>query len=411
VRELHTIGEFSRLTGLTIKALRHYDRLGVLRPAHVEPRTGYRYYDPAQVDAATELRALLALGIPLSRAGRLLADPSPRTWRAALLAARLAAHRRVVADEARLVSIEARLARLTFAGPDPANRPFLTRQPGQLVAAVRRDLQSFGQIEHLIGEVGEATLDATTHGVIWHDCGKLTGLGLAAGAPSAAPQTLPPGTRVDTVATGLEVPWGIGFAGDGRVFPSERAGRIRVMENGALRPGPWATLPVAGAADSGAGLLGLALDPEFASSHHLYVMGSFPSADGTLENRLYRLTDSAGVAVAPELVLGGLPSARAHAGSAVAFGPDGFLYATLGDAFDPESAQDPARPGGKILRLERDGTVPRDNPRPARRCMPVVCATSRGSRGIPSVTFCSPPSTGPPAGPGSRAEATMTSST
>jgi len=189
-------------------------------------------------------------------------------------------------------------------------------------------------------------------------------LGLAAGAPGAASQALPPGARVDTVATGLEVPWGIGFAGDGRVFLSERAGRIRVMENGALRPEPWATLPVAGAADSGAGLLGLALDPEFAASRHLYVMGSFRSADGALENRLYRLTDSAGVAGAPELVLGGLPSARAHAGSAVAFGPDGFLYVTLGDAFDPESAQDPARPGGKILRLDRDGTVPRDNPTP-----------------------------------------------
>jgi len=80
-----------------------------------------------------------------------------------------------VADEARLVSIEARLARLTFAEPDPAHRPFLTRQPDQLVAAVRRDLQSFGQIEHLIGEVGVAAPDATTHGVIWHDCGKLTG--------------------------------------------------------------------------------------------------------------------------------------------------------------------------------------------------------------------------------------------
>ena len=202
---------------------------------------------------------------------------------------------------------------------------------------------------------------------------------LAAAAP-AIRQDLPAGATVDTVATGLEVPWGIGFAADGRVFVSERAGRIRVIERGTLRPQPWATLPVAGTADSGAGLLGLALDPDFATTHHLYVVGAFRSTAGTLENRLYRLTDSSGVAMTPaELLLGGLPSARAHAGSAVAFGPDGMLYLTLGDAFEPASAQDPARMGGKILRLRRDGGIPDDNPSPG---SPVYAGGLRNVQGL-----------------------------
>jgi glucose/arabinose dehydrogenase len=132
-------------------------------------------------------------------------------------------------------------------------------------------------------------------------------------------------------------------------------------------------------ADSGAGLLGLALAPDFATSRAVFVAGSFRGTDGVLENRVYRLTDSAGVGVDPQLVITGLPSARAHAGSAVAVGPDGMLYITIGDAFRPELAGDRSALGGKILRLRPDGGIPGDNPFPG---SPVFALGLRNSQGL-----------------------------
>ena len=180
-----------------------------------------------------------------------------------------------------------------------------------------------------------------------------------AGDADAQP-TLPAGTRVDTVARGLQIPWGVGFAPDGRIYVSERPGRIRVIENGRLRGEPWATLPVAPA---GAGLLGLAVSPDYDATRAIYVVGSFAThGDSVFENRLYRLRDVNGRGVDTTLVLDDLPSARAHAGSAVAFGPDGKLYVTLGDAFQPDWAPSLAASNGKILRLEPDGRPATGNP-------------------------------------------------
>ena len=72
--------------------------------------------------------------------------------------------------------------------------------------------------------------------------------------------------RVETIATGLEVPWALAFAPDGRLFVTERVGRIRVVKEGRLEPAPIATLSVA--AQGEAGLMGLALDPRFGDTGH-----------------------------------------------------------------------------------------------------------------------------------------------
>jgi len=164
---------------------------------------------------------------------------------------------------------------------------------------------------------------------------------------------------VDTIASGLDVPWALGFAPDGRIFVTERTGRIRVIENGALRAEPWATLPVA--AEGEAGLMGLALAPDFTESRELFVVGTFEQG-GTLVNRLMRFTDEGGKGVRPTVILDGIPSAVFHAGDALAFGPDGMLYVATGDARDPSAAQDERSLGGKVLRMRRDGTAPDDNP-------------------------------------------------
>jgi glucose/arabinose dehydrogenase len=151
-------------------------------------------------------------------------------------------------------------------------------------------------------------------------------------------------------------------APDGRLFLTERPGRIRVIAKGRLLPRPWFVLDVARGGD--AGLQGIALAPDFATTRQVYVMGTFRNGSGRPEQRVYRLVDSSGVGSAPTLIAGGYPAPDVHRGGALAFGPDGFLYFTVGDVRELESPQDSARPAGKIFRIRRDGAIPNDNPWP-----------------------------------------------
>jgi DNA-binding transcriptional MerR regulator len=86
-----TIGQIARLSGLSPKALRHYDRVGVLRPADTDPGTGYRRYEPSQVEQARQIRVLRALKVPLEDIRVILEDPQGEA-----AATRLAEHRRRV---------------------------------------------------------------------------------------------------------------------------------------------------------------------------------------------------------------------------------------------------------------------------------------------------------------------------
>jgi len=185
-----------------------------------------------------------------------------------------------------------------------------------------------------------------------------------------------PAPAVDTVASGVEVPWAVAFAPDGRIFVSERIGRIRVIENGTLRREPWATIPVA--AQGEAGLMGLAVAPDFATSRAVYAVATVEKG-GSLVNRVLRVTDENGTAGQPIIVLDDIPSAAFHAGDAIAFGPDGMLYVATGDAREPALAQNTASLAGKLLRLRPDGTIPDDNPTAA---SPVYARGLRNMQGI-----------------------------
>ena len=169
---------------------------------------------------------------------------------------------------------------------------------------------------------------------------------------------------IDILIKGLDTPWAIDFAPDGRIFITERRGRIRVLERGHLRPDPWMTLDVAASGE--AGLLGLALDPRFAQNGFVYVATTYRNASGKMQNRLVRLREDAksGKGQLDKVLIDNIVGANNHDGGRVKFGPDGKLYWAMGDAQESRLAQNLASLNGKILRLNSDGSVPADNPFP-----------------------------------------------
>jgi aldose sugar dehydrogenase len=168
------------------------------------------------------------------------------------------------------------------------------------------------------------------------------------------------GFRVETVVANLEVPWSIVFAPDGRMFFTERPGRVRVFEAGKLRPDPLAVIEdVEPTGESG--LMGLALHPQFAQNHLLYLAYAYRNSGGQ-RVRVVRFRETGASLTDRKVIIEEIPAAQFHAGTRLRFGPDGKLYVTTGDATTREIAQRLDSLGGKILRLNDDGTVPPDNP-------------------------------------------------
>jgi glucose/arabinose dehydrogenase len=158
---------------------------------------------------------------------------------------------------------------------------------------------------------------------------------------------------------GLAFPTNMAFAPDGRLFFTEKdTGNVRVVSDGELRPRPFVTIAVLPEAERG--MLGIAIGPDFAQQPWIYLYYS-DAVDG--RNRLVRVPADGATGGQPEVLLEGLDSAPGyHNGGDLVFGTDGTLFASLGEAHDARHAQDPSDLGGKIVRLNPDGSVPADNP-------------------------------------------------
>lgn len=166
---------------------------------------------------------------------------------------------------------------------------------------------------------------------------------------------------VQIVAANLEIPWSMAFAPDGRLFFTERVGRVRIIQNGQLLAQPAVTFTdVFAGSESGA--LGLVLHPQFSQNRFAYVAYTARRADGAPVNRVVRFRESDNVLRDAAVLLDNIPSASSHAGSRLRFGPDGKLYVSTGDAGNPALSQTLSSFAGKILRINEDGTTPSDNP-------------------------------------------------
>jgi len=165
--------------------------------------------------------------------------------------------------------------------------------------------------------------------------------------------------RVETVAANLQVPWSIVWASDGRMFFTERPGRVRVYARGQLLAAPLFVVPdVEPSGESG--LMSMALHPQFESNHFLYLAYAYKLESQQVRVVRYRETSSG--LVDSKVIIEDIPAARFHAGCRLGFGPDGKLYITTGDATERGLAQRLDSLAGKTLRLNDDGSIPSDNP-------------------------------------------------
>ena len=175
-------------------------------------------------------------------------------------------------------------------------------------------------------------------------------------------QTLLPGFSRVQVGGAISSPTVMAFAPDGRIFVAQQGGALRVIKNGTLLTTPFVSLTVNSSGERG--LIGVALDPDFATNNFIYLY--YTTNTAPIHNRIVRYTANGDVALVGSeqliLDLDNLSGATNHNGGALGFGLDGKLYVAIGDNATGSNAQNLDTYHGKLLRINKDGSAPTDNP-------------------------------------------------
>jgi glucose/arabinose dehydrogenase len=166
--------------------------------------------------------------------------------------------------------------------------------------------------------------------------------------------------RVETVASGLQVPWAFAWLPNGDMLFTERPGRVRIIQKGTLVKEPVFTVPDV---DTGgeAGLMDISLHPNFAQNNFVY-LGYAYNKDNGKRVKVVRFVYKDGKFSDPTIIVQDIPGTALHAGMRCRFGPDGKLYVATGDSTNWNLAQQTDSLAGKVLRLNDDGSIPQDNP-------------------------------------------------
>ncbi|WP_353186727.1 PQQ-dependent sugar dehydrogenase [Bosea sp. (in: a-proteobacteria)] len=201
-------------------------------------------------------------------------------------------------------------------------------------------------------------------------------LGLGAGlalfgviAPALAQKRFPSSAgalAVETVAGGLEHPWGLAFLPDGRMLVTERPGRLRIVDAKGDLSRPISGVPSVMARGQG-GLLGIALDPDFARNRLVYLSFAEPRSGGNGTSVARgRLNEQGTALTEARVIFRQMPTVASnlHFGSRLVFDRTGALFVTVGERFTQrDQAQNPDNDLGKIIRIRPDGGIPADNPK------------------------------------------------
>ncbi|MGP8304389.1 PQQ-dependent sugar dehydrogenase [Streptomyces inhibens] len=181
----------------------------------------------------------------------------------------------------------------------------------------------------------------------------------AAGTGGAAGTTTPasePGSP-KTVSSGWSIPWGLSWLPDGSALITERDSfKVYTLAQDGTKK-EIGTVPDVVATGGEGGLLSIAVSPSWKTDHHVYVMHT--ASEG---NRIARMTFDGSTLSDYKVVVNGIKKNKYHNGGRIKFGPDGYLYATTGEAQTPDLAQDKKSLNGKILRMTPDGKPAPGNP-------------------------------------------------